>query len=55
MALFESMADDSDEGCGTVFASFARFAEMEGLVHPFHGGNQALAYHLARQQHLVRL
>ena len=27
MALFESMADDSDEGCETVFASFARFAD----------------------------
>ena len=27
MTLFESMADDSDEGCGIVFASFARFAD----------------------------
>ena len=27
---------------------------MEGLVHAFHGSNQAPAYHLARQQHLVR-
>ena len=54
MALFELMADVSDEGCGPVFASL-RDSLRECQDRPFDCGNRALAYHLTRRQHFVRL
>ena len=54
MALFESMADVSDEGCGPVFASL-HDSLRECQDRPIDCGNRALAYHLTQRQHFVRL